>query len=85
MARRGTRAEQYLAVAAFYGMELAESLHNPNIPEFVLVQGARRAAHYALTALSLEEKRARKAHAQLLRSGSWAVAAAGSPATALQG
>jgi hypothetical protein len=60
VARRGTRAEQYFAVAAYYGEGLAESLRNPSIPEFVLVQAARRAAHYALTALSLQEKRARQ-------------------------
>ena len=71
MARRGTRTEQYFAVAAFYGTELVESLQDPNIPEFVLVTSARRAAHYALTALSLQEKRARKAHAQLPASGAW--------------
>jgi len=56
VARRGTRSEQYFQIAAYYGIELVESLHNPQIPEFVIVHAARRAAHYALTALSLEEK-----------------------------
>lgn len=56
MARRGTRGEQYAAIAAFYGRELAEDLHNPTVPEFVLVHKARRAAHYGLTALRLEKR-----------------------------
>ncbi len=60
MARRGTRAQQYFQIAAYYGIELIEDLNNPHVPEFVLVHAARRAAHYALTALSLEEKGARK-------------------------
>jgi len=80
VARRGTRAEQYFAVAAFYGVELVESLGNPNIPEFVLVQRARRAAHYALTAMLLEEKRARKAKGHLFRS-SWAASRPAESAT----
>jgi hypothetical protein len=74
VARRGTRAEQYFAIAAFYGVELIEDLHNPNVPEFVLVHAARRAAHYALTALSLQEKRSRKAGPPILPGGgSWAL------------
>jgi hypothetical protein len=57
VARRGTRSEQYFQIAAYYGFELVENLHDPHVPEFVIVHAARRAAHYALTALSLEAKR----------------------------
>jgi hypothetical protein len=57
VARRGTRSEQYFQIAAYYGIELVETLHDPQVPEFVIVHAARRAAHYALTALSLEAKR----------------------------
>lgn len=56
MARRGSRADQYLAIAAFYGVELIQDMHNPHVPEFVVQHAARRAAHYALTALRLREK-----------------------------
>lgn len=56
MARRGTRGEQYAAIAAFFGSELAEELRNPIVPEFVLVHKARQAAHYGLTALRLEKR-----------------------------
>lgn len=63
MARRETKGEQYLAIAAFYGSALAENLHDSKIPEFVLVHEARRAAHYALTALRIDEKRRRKSAA----------------------
>jgi hypothetical protein len=73
VARRGTRSEQYFQIAAYYGVELIESLHNPHVPEFVIVHAARRAAHYALTALALQEKRSRKAAANLLAPRPWTV------------
>ncbi len=57
MPRRETRAEQYAAVAAFYGVGLIEDLHDARVPDFVIVHGARRAAHYGLTALRLFEQR----------------------------
>jgi hypothetical protein len=57
VARRESRAEQYAAVAAFYGSGLLQDLHDPRVPDFVIVHGARRAGHYALTALRLFEKR----------------------------
>lgn len=57
MARRETAAEQYAAIAAFYGSGLVEDLHDPRVPDFVLVHDARRAAHYALRAMRLFEKR----------------------------
>lgn len=60
MARRGTRVEQYQAIAGYFGGALVEGLSDPRIPDFVLVHEARRAAHYALTALAIEEKRRRK-------------------------
>ncbi len=59
MARRGTRADQYLAIAAFYGGALVEDLHDPRIPDFVIVHGARRAAHYALAGMAIREKQRR--------------------------
>ncbi len=59
MPRRGSRAEQYLAIAAFYGGALVEDLHDPRIPDFVIVHGARRAAHYALAGLAISEKQRR--------------------------
>lgn len=71
MARRGTRTEQYFAIAAFYGEELSETLHNPNVPEFVVVHAARRAAHYALTAITLQEKRQRKLSRSSLQPDAW--------------
>lgn len=70
MARRGTRAEQYFAIAAFYGVEVIENLHNPYVPEFVIVHGARRAAHFALAALALEDKSRRKAR-QAVPPAAW--------------
>lgn len=72
MARRGTRAEQYFAIAAFYGVELIQDLNNPRVPEFVIVHAARRAAHYALTALRLEEQHGRKSPAPALAAPAWA-------------
>ena len=73
MARRGTRSEQYFQIAAYYGVELVENLHNPHVPEFVIVHAARRAAHYALTALALQEKRSRTASATLLAPRPWTI------------
>lgn len=66
MARRGSRVEQYLAIAAFYGAELIQDMHNPHVPEFVIEHAARRAAHYALTALELRDKSSRKAATRVL-------------------
>jgi hypothetical protein len=59
---KATRSEHYLAIAEFYGRQLAEDIRNPNIPEFVILQAARRTAHFALTAARLLERtRARRA------------------------
>ncbi len=61
MAPRGTRADHYRAIAGFYGSRLIEDIFNPNVPEFVILQDARRAVHYALSALGLEARPRRQA------------------------
>jgi hypothetical protein len=53
LAPRGTRAEHYRAIAAFYGSRLVEDISNPNVPDFVIQRDARHAAHYALAAIAL--------------------------------
>jgi hypothetical protein len=65
VARRDTRTEQYFAIAGYYGIELIGQMNDPRVPEFVIVHAARRAAHYALAARSLEEKRSRRVAAAL--------------------
>ena len=60
MASRGTRADHYRAIAAFYGSRLIEDLCNPNVPEFVIQADARRVAHCALAALAFAAKPSRK-------------------------
>lgn len=58
VARRGNRTDQYRAIAGFYGMALVQDLHNPSIPEFVLVRAARLAGHYGVAALGMADKHA---------------------------
>lgn len=60
MAPRGSRSDHYRAIAGFYGTRLIEDICNPNVPEFVILQEARRAAHYASAALGLEARPRRK-------------------------
>lgn len=60
MAPRGSRSDHYRAIAGFYGSRLIEDIFNPNVPEFVILQEARRAGHYALTALGLEARPGRR-------------------------
>jgi hypothetical protein len=79
VARRGTRAEQYLAVAEFYGGELLRNLRNPHVPEFVIVHAARRAAHYALTGARLQEKGRRNGPHPRLPADTWGGAGEASP------
>jgi hypothetical protein len=55
---KATRSEHYLAIAEFYGRMLVEDMRDTNIPEFVLAHSARRAAHFALAAMRLAERRA---------------------------
>jgi len=73
VAPRGTRADHYRAIAAFYGSRLVEDIFNPNVPEFVIQQDARRAVHYALTALGLEARPRRKPAPRPMAAGApWA-------------
>jgi hypothetical protein len=58
-----TRAEHYRAIAEFYGRVLAEDINDPRIPDFVLAHSARRAAHFALQAMRLTERRPRRIEA----------------------
>lgn len=39
-------------------MALVQDLHNPSIPEFVLVRAARLAGHYGVAALGMADKHA---------------------------
>lgn len=59
MRRKATRSEHYLAIAGFYGSQLAEDIRNPHVPEFVIAHEARRAAHFALAGIRLQECRRR--------------------------
>jgi hypothetical protein len=61
---KATRSQHYLAIAEFYGKMLVEDLQNATIPEFVLVHAARRAAHFALVAMRLAERRAARGPAR---------------------
>ncbi len=60
---KATRAEHYRAIAEFYGKMLAEDINDPRIPDFVLAHSARRAAHFALEAIRLTERRPRRMEA----------------------
>jgi hypothetical protein len=53
---RGTRADHYLSIAAFYGLTLVEDIRNPHVPDFAIHHTARRAAHFALMGARLREK-----------------------------
>jgi hypothetical protein len=77
LAPRGTRAEHYRAIAAFYGTRLVEDILNPNVPEFVIQRDARRTAHYALAAVELAARPRRKAAPSTLAvEPQWALAPA---------
>ena len=54
---KATRAEHYRSIAEFYGRMLVEDIADPKIPDFVLAHSARRAAHFALAAIRLAERR----------------------------
>ncbi|RPJ76830.1 MAG: hypothetical protein EHM24_01370 [Acidobacteria bacterium] len=82
MPPRGSRAEHYRAISGFYGSRLIEDIFNPNVPEFVILQDARRTAHYALAALELEARPRRKAVVPALAvAAPWAAVPAAGDAT----
>ncbi len=58
MGSKSSRSDHYRAIAAFYGRALVEDMRNASVPEFVLVQAARRTARFALTAIRLGERQA---------------------------
>jgi hypothetical protein len=53
VASKATRSQHYLNIAEFYGRMLVEDMRDGRIPEFVLAQSARRAAHFALVGVRL--------------------------------
>ncbi len=59
VASKATRSQHYLNIAGVYGRMLVEDLQDPRIPEFVLAQSARRAAHFALVGMHLTERGSR--------------------------
>jgi len=57
MSSKSNRSEHYRAIAEFYGTQLAQHMGDRSIPDFVLVESARRAARFAAMALKLEGQR----------------------------
>lgn len=57
MPSKATRAEHYLAIAEFYGRQLVEDMRTSSLPDFVVVEAARRAARFALMGARLAGER----------------------------
>lgn len=57
MSSKAKRSDHYLAIAEFYGESLIADIRNPKVPDFVLMDSARRSAHFALAAVRMIERR----------------------------
>jgi hypothetical protein len=74
---KARRVEHYLAIAEFYGRQLVEDMRTLSLPDFVLVEAARRTARFALMATRLDGARG---GGRAVRSGAVVGAATDGPA-----